>query len=318
MKIPFVCSVWSGDVAVNFFATQPLGTLFRQLSYTRFIPEFRCEDTPAPMSAQVTYIDAPDQTLVFGPSKAEIRFSWSLVRQGESILYLGYPFLEQQRQQRGILTAHAAAVSLGGKGYLLLGKGGAGKTSTALSLCRNHGAKLIANDLCLLGGLAPNLALFGGSKFFYLRKESIRRNLPELLYLFPDQGGDPWLIKVFVEPEQIGIRRESETVPMAGVFLLHVDETKEECCSMPAGDLPTRLYLNENFSRYIRSTCTTMLGGDTNEMLGYVPSFDDPVLYEHRRELIRYLLAGIGVTYVSGNLRDVSARIVSLINKGPR
>lgn len=51
---------------------------------------------------------------------------------------------------RGGIAIHASAVRLGGQGILLLGDAGAGKSTAATQLCREHRARLLADDAALL------------------------------------------------------------------------------------------------------------------------------------------------------------------------
>ena len=238
------------------------------------------------------------------------------MRDGETILYLAYPLIERQHQERRYLTSHAAAFSFGNAAFLILGKEGAGKTSTLISMCQRFGAKLMANDLCVIGWKGEEgLAVHGGTKFFFIRRESARRTLPQLLPYFKEDGDDSWLEKAIICPKDLGVELEARELSVNMSFLVHVDETKRELFGRAIDDLPTRLYLNENFSRYIRTASTTMLGGDKYDLLGYVPSLDTKRFYEWRRELIKYLLVKQGVRYVSGPLPLVAEGIAKLCRK---
>ncbi|MEK9156373.1 MAG: hypothetical protein AAB360_03715 [Patescibacteria group bacterium] len=231
------------------------------------------------------------------------------MREGETILYLSYPLIELQRQQQSSLTAHAACVNLNGTAVLLLGKEGAGKTTLALQLCQQYGASLIANDLTVIGLTQGQLAALGGTKFFFLRYESIRRNLPGLLPLFTKPGKDPWLRKVKVQPSSLDIGIWGGLAPIRRAYMVHVDEMQTEVFADTADSLVTRLYLNENFSRYIRSTCTVMLGGNDHDLLGYIPSLDAEQFYEMRKGLILAILRQANLCYVSGPLKPVAEYI---------
>jgi len=143
----------------------------------------------------------------------------------------------------------------------------------------------------------------GGTKFLFLRRESATRTLPALLKYFKQESDkDPWLEKAIIQPEDLGLGLELRELEVKETFLVHVDETKQTLFSHRIDDLPTRLYLNENFSRYIRVTSTTMLGGDNYDLLGYVPSLDTKRFYKWRQALIKHLLDVRGIRYVSGSL----------------
>ena len=193
---------------------------------------------------------------------------------------------------------------------MLFGKEGAGKTSTALGLCKWHGGSLVGNDLVQLGydSGRKKITAQGGTKYFHLRYESIRRNLPEYLTLFPPMRTDPWLHKVFRMPDELGIPVQTAPTDVSRSYLIHVDDTLQGLFVRPADNVVTRLYLNENLSRYIRGTSIALFGEEL-AYLGYVPSLDTEELFEKRRALIEHLLRNPPMMYVSGPLKDVAEYI---------
>jgi hypothetical protein len=63
------------------------------------------------------------------------------------------------RAVRGELSWHAAAVACEGGGVLLLGESGAGKSTAAYALCRDHGAALLADDVAAIDGAGPRVTI---------------------------------------------------------------------------------------------------------------------------------------------------------------
>lgn len=61
---------------------------------------------------------------------------------------------------RGVMPVHAAAVARDGRALLLIGRGGRGKTTTALTLAA-RGWRLIADDLCFLETTAAGPVIHG-------------------------------------------------------------------------------------------------------------------------------------------------------------
>jgi hypothetical protein len=251
----------------------------------------------------VEYRESDQPRVRYSRASAFVEAPWAVIETGDLLVYAALPFVELQHQQKGFVTAHAAAVSLDGKALMLFGKEGAGKTSTALGLCRWHGAKLIGNDLVLIGG----------TKFFHLRYESMRKNMPELLTLFPQSQADPWLQKVFCQPEDLNVEVRHGITIVSRAYLVHVDDTTQGLFVKPADDIVTRLYLNENLSRYIRGTSIALFGNDRS-FLGYVPSFDSEALFQKRKALMERILTLPPMMYVSGALREVVAYIRSQPN----
>ena len=225
-----------------------------------------------------------------------------------SIVYMGYVMIEKQRAERHSLTSHSACVDYNGVGALILGKEGSGKTTTAIKMCESHGFFLVANDLSIIEYSDPkNINVIEGTKYIFLRKESIKRNLPQLLDKFGDDKVDSWLNKVKVLPEQIGIRAKKST-KLKRAFIVHVDNSQKELKVTNGNTMVNKLYLNENFHKYKRNACTTFLNKDF-EMAGFVPSFDTRQYYNERVALIDGVLNGLRLEYVSGNIEDVSAYI---------
>ena len=305
----YKCSIESDGIELNFDSDIDLFPMFESSGFTCFVPDMNVSRGTAPTPFSVKYRNSAETTIKFHRHAVDVRFPWDQMREGETILYLGYPFVELQWQQQFSLTTHAACVELDGVALLLLGKEGAGKTTLALQLCRQYGASLIANDLTVIGKRKNRLTALGGTKFFFLRYESIRRNLPELLPLFTEPNKDPWLRKAKVPPEILGITTLGAPMPVHRAYMVHVDETQREIFTDSADNLVTKLYLNENFSRYIRSTCTVMLGGKNYDFMGYIPSLDAETYYEMRTELIQQVMRQAEIQYISGPLDLVSEHI---------
>lgn len=308
-----ICTIQIEEYRVTFESSRNIAPLLLEFAKT---PAFLGLRVFSNVSAEPYYIRYQEQDeLVIQyslPRTAFIGAPWNEMCGGETLLYAAIPFLEAQRQQNGFVTAHAAAVAFPKGGILILGKEGSGKTTTALRLCQLHQARLIGNDLVVVGSIEENgeVVIPDGTKFLSLRYESIRRNLPDLLYLFPTMGEDPWLQKVLRQPAEAGISVREGSTPLFKVFLVHVDETKSRLFTQSADTLVTRLYLNENFSRYIRNTCTPLLGKD-RKFLGYVPSLDSEILFKKRALLMERLLGEYKMQYVSGSLEQVVGHIFS-------
>ena len=139
----------------------------------------------------VEYTNNNDRILRYEKHKVVIKYPIKEMKDGLTILFMAYPLLEVNRRENKSLTCHCAGVSINGKGILILGKEGAGKTTLAIELCRKYNAKLIGNDLCVIDySFLNNLKLLGGTKYIFLRYESIKRNIPVLLKKFDLQEND--------------------------------------------------------------------------------------------------------------------------------
>lgn len=258
----------------------------------------------------VEYVNAPGNKVRYLGKQVYVTMPLTKLQTGELLLYVALPFLEVLYQRKLAVTMHAAAVEFDGKAILLIGKAGAGKTSLTLSLCRNHRTSLIGNDIVKLGLVGNKTVAFAGSKYFLLRQESIKRNIPDLLSLFPQSEKDPWTHKIYCLPDKLGIDTCDNYTPITRSYLVHIDETMEHLYTTSADKMDTRLYLNENMSRYIRGTAVALFG-DRSHFMGYVPSYDTPDFFAMRVRLIETLISDTGMMYVAGNLHDTSRHIVS-------
>jgi len=257
----------------------------------------------------VRYTDTSFEPVNYLDNTVQVTMPLEQLQSGEILVYAALPFLEVLHQRRQVVTMHAAAVEFGGRAILLLGKAGAGKTSLTLSLCRNHKARLIGNDVVKVGLVDGSVQACAGSKYFFLRQESIKRNIPDLLSLFPQSEKDPWTHKIYCSPERLGVTTcEGETL-ITKSYLVHVDETMEELYTSSADKMDTRLYLNENMSRYIRGTAIALFG-QGSQFMGYVPSFDSPDFFNMRVGLTEALISDTKMVYLSGNLHDTCRLIV--------
>lgn len=310
-----ICTIEVGGWKVSFESSRDLVPAFRRLVETPAFLDFDIS-SQSQISAsgyRIRYVESSNEVVIeYSRNGAVIRAPWHSIREGETLLYAALPFIELQRQRHGFVTIHSAAVSINSRAILILGKEGSGKTVTALELCRSHGAQLIGNDLVIIGSRNRDdkVVTHSGTKFLSLRYESISRNMPDLLHLFPEHDEDPWLRKIIVNPLRANIDSCAEETPLCGTFLVHVDETKDKLFIKSADTLVTRLYLNENFSRYIRGTCISLLG-ENLQYLGYVPSFDSRVLFSKRTKLMNRLITEYSMKFVSGPLERVVGYIAS-------
>lgn len=257
----------------------------------------------------VRYTNASFEPVTYSDKSVLVTVPLEQLQSGEVLLYAALPFLEVLHQRKQVVTMHAAAVEFGDKAILLLGKAGAGKTSLTLSLCRNHRARLIGNDIVKLGLVNGLVHACAGSKYFFLRQESIKRNIPELLSLFPQSEKDPWTHKIYCSPERLGVSTCEREIPITKCYLVHVDETMDELYATSADRMDTRLYLNENMSRYIRGTAIALFG-QSSQFMGYVPSFDSSDFFNMRVGLTEALISDIEMVYLSGNLHNTCQFIV--------
>ena len=74
---------------------------------------------------------------------------------------------------RGGLSLHASAVAVGTRAILLVGAGGAGKSTTAGELCLRHRARLLADDMASLDVQADSVHVNPTERHHYLTSSSL-------------------------------------------------------------------------------------------------------------------------------------------------
>lgn len=319
-QLKFLCSLWQGRHGVDVYSnTDKLLLSLSNDDLVPFIPGYFSRLNLAKTNYEIYYYEQEEFSLTCSVDSKSIivKGNFELIEDGEIIPYLACALMEMQRQAVGQTSAHTAAVSLNGQGVLLMGKEGSGKTSMALHLCREYGYKLVANDIAVIGyDEQQNQAfIYEGTKFFWLRLDPMKKHHPDLVKFFPKfSETDPWTNRTIVQPSQIGVEIETEAIPINAVFFLHVDDLIDGLHVENLLNRWPRLYLYENFSRYIRRTCSPMMGGKDFHYLAYLPSLDNPDFHDKRVRFIDYLIDELGIKYVAGQLREVGRVINQAIS----
>lgn len=250
-------------------------------------------------------------------SDKQINISFPIERVNElSIIYPGYILIEKARINNSSVSFHSACIEKDGKGILFLGKIGSGKTTTTINLCRNYGYNLISNDVTVVKIDDKKLEALDGTKFLFLRYESLKRNLPDLLPIFDDKevdvnyrngkkNIDNWQKKIRILPNEINISCSSQPVEIKKIFMLHIDDSQKKIYESNDNTLNTSLLLNEELSKVIRGINTTFRDNKNIASL-YIPSIDTAKHYILRNNIIDCMLNKIGIEYISGNINDVS------------
>lgn len=308
----YSCSINSAGVDLNFKSRVDLLNLFEDSSYTKWIPELVTSRDLSNSDYCVYYNDNKRKTIKYGENNVKINYPWNMMLNGETILYAGYPLIEQQRQAKQSATIHAGCVELNGQGILFLGESGSGKTTLATKLCYEIGAKLFSNDLAVVGLDENGFYCLGGTKFFNFRSESVARSLPFLSNLFPESRKDTWSQKIAVNAKDLNIVLGRGRTNINHVYKIHVDDSKNELVYRSIdNDLSNKLNLYENLTRYVRSSVTAITGGENYDLIGYIPSLDKPEFFYWRKKVIETIIDQEKSLYLSGP----SNKMVDFITK---
>lgn len=314
-KHKYSCNMIADGISINIHTTEPMFLNLYKIYAKDSFSDVKIGQGISNSNLDIFY-EATEETvqLDWTPKSVNIKAPWPLMNGGDNFLYLALPLIEAEKQRNNIVTLHAASCSLNESGILLLGKEGAGKTSIIYKLCADYHANLIGNDLTFLKGNSNGMELIGGTKFFFLRKASVEKSLPHLLNLLNSKQVDPWLNKVKVDASDIGISLEKKTSRLQKAFYVHVDEKQEKTFTCSANSLANRLHLNENFSRYIRSSCNVLMD-ESYTYWGYIPSFDNEQFCKNRHEMINDLYGKYDLKYISGKSADIAKQIHNEITK---
>ncbi len=265
------------------------------------------------------YINSDDKRIDVNNNELVIQYPISEVN-CDSIIYPGYLLIEKKRLNTKEVTCHSACITKDGKGILFMGRSGSGKTTLMLDMCINKGYSLLGNDSTILKYKDGKLYANGGTKFIFLRYESIKRNLPYLLdafnnrevdanYVLSDKV-DTWRKKVRVLPDELNIQTDSNEVEIIKAYMVHIDENQNEIYNNLDTSLVSKLYLNEILSENIRGVKTTFMDKTYTPCL-YIPSMDSKEHYEVRKLIIDEIIHGCNLEYISGNINDVTNKIDS-------
>lgn len=122
---------------------------------------------------------------------------------------------------RGLHVVHAACVGTHEGGLLIVGRGGSGKSTTAL-LCLEHGLHYVSDDYCLLDPGPPALAhaLYCSGKLALGHIDRIPSMLSSVAIPAPDHQGKPLLLL----RERHGIQL-AESLPLRAVVAPRVGDS---------------------------------------------------------------------------------------------
>lgn len=292
---------------IVFHSTTPeLYVLLKKMGTFSHVPEIKlskCEKESDKYT--VYYSDNKKRKFHYEKNKVIIDYPLSEMNNGHSLLYIAGPLIEKRRQENNSLTCHAACLSKNGEAILLLGAKGSGKTTMTLSLLMN-GYSLISNDICVIDyNNYHQLFALGGSKFINLRKSVIKRNLPELNNLFEGHSEFDYDDNMIFTPEQLGFEVEKNKVPITRTYILNVNNNFELLQLDTNIRLINKLYLSEDFSRYIRGNAFYFINSQSGNIEGYIPSMDNEQLCLAREQLINELINEKQIANLSGNVEDV-------------
>lgn len=309
-KSTFQCSAYMGEEGVNIYSEDSRIVELLSGDFTPFIPEWRIEKHETKNYPSLECVFGDQQEIeANGNSSFFISGSFEEFAESKTIPYFIHYILESERAKNGKATIHAAAVSKNGKGILILGKQGSGKTSITIELCRKYGYSLIGNDLVLVG-IQKNIGyLYGGTKIFRIRATTINDYNKDLERFFKHGDNDEWTRIAIIKPEGIQVATEKSIVPIHAVYYVHLYPLNHNFVVKEVDRIFSRIYLYQIFSEYIRGSAIVPLVGKNLRFSNYLPSLDTKNAFKKRTELINWIINNKNYKYIAGALADICAFI---------
>lgn len=309
-ELKFQCSVYMAAEGVNIYSESSHIIELLEGSFVHFIPEWRVEKQEGKglPKLECAFGDA-QEIKTDGRGNFFISGSFEEFSQSHTIPYFIHYILESDRAKKGKATIHAAAVSKRGKGILILGKQGSGKTSITLGLCREYGHSLVGNDL-VLAGLQEDIGyLYGGTKIFRVRATTIKDYNQDLKNFFKPSNDDEWTQIAIIEPDKIQVLIEKSIVPIHAIYYVHLYPPDHNFIAKEVDRLFSRIYLYQIFSEYIRGSAIIPLIGKDLRFSDYIPSLETRGTFERRIRFINWIINNKNYKYIAGNLADICSFI---------
>lgn len=252
------------------------------------------------------------------------------------LLYILRMLLEGSRQARGEFTFHASAVEREGRAVVIMGAAEAGKTTTAMHLCRKHGFRLIANDQVVIGERRGKIRALLGQNEINLRRSSLgvySRDLEQTF--FQNEAKEGWNQKRLIRPSELGIVVGQVETPVSLIVKVRLDAGMEGVHSsalsnVPIGDTkPADQQAIFMCKAETYAEMTAMIRGSSFAPLdeksldfvdAFLPSLDRPEFLQARTAFLNLLFSGASSHLVSarGSLESVCSRVVDLLDSSKR
>jgi hypothetical protein len=281
----------NGKVKIGF-QTNSEEALERVLKgYDTLIPGYYTEDFSNP-SKRLVYISDKNPDIKF--NKQGIRLTFPEKDLGDEILgVLASRLIEIENQEKNMFTLHSSAVEKDGKGIVLMGSSGSGKTTTAVDLCLNHGYNLISGDLSLLRYDGNRFELLDGVKDLHLRSEIAE------IYFNTKSSAEKTSIRMNQENKSLN------PIYVNGFFYVMGDNCYNQLEVSEQKKRKTAINLYNELSGLISGSAVCLLNKNGKIIPALQESLDTQIALTNRKNAIEAIVNKIPLK-LRGKIRDIT------------
>lgn len=279
------------------------------------IPALKCQaSTGIRPRAQITYIECSEGSFVASQNGLEYvvsgPFTTTILH---DLYYLVHLVFVRLFAEIGLHVLHGVAIEKGGKGIVLLGEPGSGKTVSGLRLVMSNQFRLAATNRVLLevptGDGKNRVKIVGGSVYARLRPRALLATQPELarrLEISPDTFD--WSDKLSFSPQQLRLAGVEFCQEAVVVLIAHLDIgignrfSRNAAAMKRDDDLPV---VYGFLSEYIRAHKNLLIS-----LKLPLPSLDLPHLAEQRVIIADTLLAETSCVRIIGDIEYAQEQLL--------
>jgi len=231
-----------------------------------------------------------------------------------TIRSLIFVLADKIRQYNNMFTLHAAAVEKEGKGIVLMGSSGSGKSTMALTLCLKNDFKLISNEYTLIRN-AGKLLITGIYSKLNIRRttlDNIDKCLGEQYFL--DGKKQIFFDKKKINPIQLDISTSKGVEVEAKLFVFISVANEEGTCYQIEDKYWISKYLYGDISKFITANEMPLFYNDSTIQIFY-KSLDDEEVFDKRLRFINKVINERKFYMVRGTRQYCAKQIIELYSE---
>ncbi len=210
-----------------------------------------------------------------------------------NLVFLMLTMLEANFEKSGIYAMHSAAVSKNGRGLIITGELGAGKTSLALTLSRKGNYNFISNERTAIN---QSMEIVGGTKCITVDEHVLKKVLGKGSKNFQSDANSK---RTIIDAKNINGFSLTNRAKIKLMTYIHLDDGLKEPVIYKWPKWKVKCEFYEELTSLIRgSVCITH--NFTNGM----PSLDKEELVKKRIAFLERLSKSVDLYYIRGSLEQ--------------